>query len=244
MLLKYTRYILVTLYTLFMSFVALILCLVRPFKATNSYYAGRLLGSPVLALLGLSTRIENWKGLYEHRPCIFISNHQSNIDLFICGKWISPGTVSLGKKSIRRIPLFGQMYWLAGNILIDRANKKSALRTMDTAAQVILERNVSVWMMPEGTRHRGPGVKAFKKGPFYTAIKAKIPIVPVAYNRYSDSMDLTKIKSGVVLARVHDVIHTNTMTVDDVDALMERCQEILHKSVLELDREAEQYLTT
>lgn len=243
MLLKYLRLTIVTLYCALMSIVSFVFCLLRPFNATNSYYAGRLLGRPVLSMLGIKTMIENWEGLYEHRPCIFVSNHQSNVDLFICGQWISPGTVSLGKKSIRKIPLFGPMYWLAGNILIDRKNTKSALRTMDEAAEQILKRNVSVWMMPEGTRHRGPGIKSFKKGPFYTAIKAGIPVVPVAFNRYSDHLDFSKATSGLIMAQVFEVIETKNMSLADVDELMNKCHKILAEGVMHLDKQAEAKLS-
>lgn len=237
-ILKFLRLAIVTLYTAVISVVSFLICLVRPFHAKNSYIAGRLLGRPVLAMLGIRTRIENWNGLYQHRPCIFVSNHQSNIDLFLCGQWISPGTVSLGKKSIRLIPFFGLMYWFAGNILIDRGNKKKAFGTMDQAAAKVRERQVSIWMMPEGTRHKSQGVKTFKKGPFYTAIKAGVPIVPVAYSEYNHDLDFSQVLSGVVFAKVLEPIQTTHLTLDDVDELTKTCHRLVAQAVEELSKEA------
>jgi 1-acyl-sn-glycerol-3-phosphate acyltransferase len=239
MILKPLRLIVSAIYVALISLISMSFCLLRPFKAENSHLAGRLLGAPVLWILGIQIRIENWIGLYNHRPCIFVSNHQSNVDLFLCGRWISPGTVSLGKKSIKMIPFFGMLYWLAGNIMIDRKNKKSAINTMDEAADIINKRGVSVWMMPEGTRYRKPGVKPFKKGPFYTAIKAGVPIVPVAFNRYSDDLDFNRWNSGYVLAQVFEPISTKELTLDDVEQLSQRCYKIIQEGVERLNQEAQ-----
>jgi len=51
-------------------------------------------------------------------PYIFLANHQNNFDLFTHTTAVPKGTVSLGKKSLAWMPLFGQIYWLSGNILI------------------------------------------------------------------------------------------------------------------------------
>ena len=235
MVLKYIRFFFITILFFLVGLLGTLFSLLRPFHPHNAFIFARLLGKPGLWILGLRSRIENHEGLYKPRPCVFISNHQHNLDILPCAQWMSPGTVSLGKKSIRKIPFFGQFYWLSGNVLIDRNNKKSALQTMDQAAEAINKRNLSIWMMPEGTRHKGPGVKAFKKGPFYTAIKAQVPIVPVAINRYSDRLNFSHWVSGEMLARVYEPISTAGMGPEDVDALMERCYQIVSNGVAELE---------
>lgn len=44
------------------------------------------------------------------------------------------------------MPLFGQLYWLTGNILIDRANRSKAVGTIDQVVTSLKESDVSVWM--------------------------------------------------------------------------------------------------
>ncbi len=64
------------------------------------------------------------------------------------------------------MPLFGQLYWLSGNILIDRKNRTRAFETMAETARKIKEKCLSVWIFPEGTRSRGRGLLPFKLGHF------------------------------------------------------------------------------
>ena len=73
----------------------------------------------------------------------------------------------------------GELYWLTGNILIDRANRSKAMDTISQVAEQIKKNKVSVWMFPEGTRSRGRGLLPFKTGAFHAAIAAQVPIVPI-----------------------------------------------------------------
>ncbi len=155
----------------------------------------------------------------DNRPCVFISNHQHNLDIFPGAMALPERTVSIGKKSIIFIPFFGLYYWLSGNILIDRANKRRAFETMDTAAKTIKEKNISVWIMPEGTRSKGRGLLPFKKGPFVTAIKAGVPIVPIAWSNYVKQINLNRWHAGTIIMQVLDPISTTGIDINDVNQI-------------------------
>ena len=81
--------------------------------------------------------------------------------------------MSIGKKSILWMPLFGQIYWLSGNILIDRANRARAFETLAQTAVKIKEKCLSIWIFPEGTRSRGRGLLPFKAGAFHRRLLRK-----------------------------------------------------------------------
>jgi 1-acyl-sn-glycerol-3-phosphate acyltransferase len=121
---------------------------------------------------------------------------------FIIAQMVPKRTVSIGKKVIRLFPIFGQLYWLSGNILINRKKKKSAKGVMSNAAQEMNRRNLSVWIMAEGTRSKGRGILPFKKGAFFTAIQAKRPIVPIAISQYHKTLDTSRWNSGKVIMQV------------------------------------------
>jgi 1-acyl-sn-glycerol-3-phosphate acyltransferase len=195
---------------------------------------GRVLGRPVLKMLGIDFQIEGKEILVENRPGIFISNHQDNIDLFCCGAIIPKRTVSLGKKSLRWIPFFGQMYWLTGNVLIDRAHKKRAYGTMDKAVEAVTEKDTTIWMMPEGTRNRVGGVAPFKKGVFYAAIKSRRPLTPICFNRYSEHINLNKIKSGKIRMKVLSPIDTTKWKEDQAGELAEHCHDLVSQCLKEM----------
>ena len=104
----------------------LLLGICRPFNPDNSRLCARLYSMPALRILRLNLS-RDAKGLLEHqRSCVIIANHQSNYDLYVLGRVVPKRTVSIGKKSLKWVPFFGQLYWLAGNVLIERGNAKQA----------------------------------------------------------------------------------------------------------------------
>lgn len=233
-MLKALRITVVGVYVIVTSFIGTLLCLLRPFNPDNSRLMGRVLGRPVLKLLGVDFKIEGREILEKQRPGIFISNHQHTFDLFCCGSIIPKRTVSLGKKSLRWIPFFGQMYWLTGNVLIDRGHKRKAYGTMDKAVEAVTQNDTTIWMMPEGTRNRVGGVAPFKKGVFYAAIKSGQPLTPVCFNRYSENIDLNKKVSAKIKMKVLPSIDTRDWREDQVAQLAEHCHDLISQAIKEV----------
>ena len=236
MILKYFRFFLCGILLGLVGIFGTILGILRPFNPNNVYLMAKFvkLGTNILGIEVEKRNIEIMKG---HHPGLFISNHQHNIDIFMACHVLPDRTVSLGKKSIRLIPLFGQFYWLSGNVLIDRKNKRKAHGTMDEVASQIREGNKSIWMMPEGTRSHGRGVLPFKKGAFFTAINAQVPISPICVSSYDKSIDFSKWKAGKVIVEVLDPIPTKGLTKRDVGELCQTTHELVKNKVQELDNE-------
>jgi len=90
---------------------------------------------------------------YTRGQHVYIANHQNNWDLFTVAAAVTPKVVTVGKKSLAFLPLFGQLYWLTGNILIDRGNRSKAMGTIDQVIDKMKNSDVSIWMFPEGTRN-------------------------------------------------------------------------------------------
>lgn len=235
MLLKFVRLFFYILWVVIACLIGIVAGVLRPFSAKNTRLISRIINCGHF-ILGVKVELRNKQGL-EHRPCVFISNHQDNMDIIPGCHTVPPDTVTIGKRDILYIPFFGVFYWLAGNILINRGNKKSAFSTMDQAAAQIRERKISVWIMPEGTRSRGRGILPFKKGPFITAIKAQVPIVPIAISSYISHLDLTKWHSGKILIEILPPIETKGLTAEDSTSIKDRAYEMIVEAVGRLDRE-------
>lgn len=238
-MLKVIRLFIFAIWVIFAATLGTISALFRPFSTKNLMLTAGLIKYGEY-ILGMKIFIRNRQILLDNRPCVFVSNHQDNLDIILGSKIIAERIVTIGKRQILWIPFFGIFYWLAGNILIDRKNKRSAFGTMDQAAKSVTEKNISVWIMPEGTRSRGRGLLPFKKGPFVTAIKAQVPLVPVAWSNYIQVMDLNKWKSCVVIEEVLPPIQTKGMTLEDVDKLRDHTYEVLKSAIERLDKEAKQ----
>jgi len=112
------------------------------------------------------------------RPYVVVSNHQSMADIPILSrlpwemKWVA-------KRELFSLPFVGWMLRLAGDIPIDRKDRGSGARAL-IAAEKVLENKCSVMLFPEGTRSVDGRVRQFAEGAFYLAIKARVPILPVA----------------------------------------------------------------
>lgn len=150
------------------------------------------------------------------------------------GTFVPKKTVSVGKKIIRWFPFFGQIYWLSGNILIDRKRKKKALGAMKQAGDKMMERGIKVWIMPEGTRSKGRGLLPFKKGAFHLAKQTNLPVIPVVLSHYANRIDLNSFKKTPILAKVCPPIDSKEF--DSPEALKNHCQALFEKELVELDR--------
>ena len=232
------RVFLLCLHFALASVLGLIVGLLRPFNPDNSRVCARIYSLPALWLMGVKVRLEADSVLNHQRPAVIVANHLSNDDLFVFGRIVPKRTVSLGKTSLKWIPLFGQLYWLAGNVLIDRGNAIRAKQSMLQLTDTLQHKDLSIWVFVEGTRSHGKGLGPFKKGAFQMAINAGVPIVPVVSNTYVRQVKLGRWNNGEIILRSMPPIPTTGLTLDDVPALMDRCRQQMLDMIETLDREA------
>lgn len=210
--------------------------ILRPFHRNNTALVSHVFGS-MHRLFGLRLIIRVPEGLQEQGPFVYIANHQNSYDIFTMSRSLLPGTVTIGKKSLKWIPFFGQLYWLSGNILIDRKNKGRAHGTIGTAAAAIRQRKLSVWMFPEGTRNYGRGLLPFKTGAFHTALQAKVPVVPVCMSTTHNQVSLNRWHNGTVIIEFLPPIETAHLKKEGARALMQTAHEQMSAKIAELDAE-------
>jgi 1-acyl-sn-glycerol-3-phosphate acyltransferase len=195
--------------------------------------------------LGLRVEVTGRENIMARRPCIYIANHQSAFDVPVLAELHTPHTVIIGKKELSRIPLFGWLYRVTGNILIDRANRSNAVGRLREAEVAIRERGVSVWIFPEGTRGNTRGqLLPFKKGAFYMAIATGAPLVPVVVGPVSDVFDLNerRARPGTVRVRVLEPIATDGLADSDVDQLMSVARARMSGALAELSSDPDRSL--
>jgi len=153
--------------------------LVVPRWSNLLIHAGRLWARSLLAAAGARVRFHGLERARRHRPCIFIANHQSIVDIWVLLTFLPPNTRFVAKRELFRIPIFGWALAASGCIAIDRGNRSRAIRSLRTAGERI-RAGRSVVLFPEGTRSRDGSLKPFKKGAFHLAVQAGVPVVPVA----------------------------------------------------------------
>ena len=112
------------------------------------------------------------------RPYVFVANHSSSADAFAIVRL--PWEMKLiFKRSLLKIPLLGWQLRMAGDVPVVRGDKESARRAMEEL-RGWLERRVSVFFFPEGTRSPDGALGPFREGAFRLAIEAGVDVLPLA----------------------------------------------------------------
>jgi len=220
--------------------ISIVYCLLRPFHRNNVYHTSRYLGK-IPTLLGVEVEVRIPESVKNIGPVVWAANHQNSYDLFTHANAVLPGTVSVGKKSLKWIPFFGQMYWLTGNILIDRKNTSKAMNTIDLTADKIKKDKLSVWMFPEGTRSRGRGLLPLKTGAFRTAIQAGVPIVPICASNQVGTINLNRWDNGKIIIEFLDPIPLNDASRENLRSIVNETHKLMYNKIETLSIEAAAY---
>lgn len=200
------------------------------------HHTARYLGK-VTKLLGFDVEVRIPESVKSIGPVVYVANHQNSYDVFTMANAVQPGTVTVGKKSLKWIPIFGQMYWLTGNILIDRKNTSKAMNTMGVTASKITKDKLSVWMFPEGTRSRGRGLLPFKTGAFRTAELANVPIVPICASNQEGTIKMGRWNNGKIIIEFLDPIYMTGDNGSSVRNIVDKTHALMSAKISQLDEE-------
>jgi 1-acyl-sn-glycerol-3-phosphate acyltransferase len=166
-------------WTLFvvLSLMTLVLVLLVP-PLTVRRAIARQVSSLFLLLAGMPVRVLSADRLPEH-PCVVVANHSSYLDGVILKAALPANFCFVIKKEMVKVPLAGALLRRIGSEFVDRFNRHSggmdARRIIRTASG-----GQSLAFFPEGTFTEQPGLARFHIGAFIIAVRASMPVVPVA----------------------------------------------------------------
>jgi 1-acyl-sn-glycerol-3-phosphate acyltransferase len=111
---------------------------------------------------------------------------------------------------------------------VDRFDRDSAIVSMEKATEAI-RAGQSFLIYPEGTRSSDGRLQELKKGTAVMAIKAGVPIVPIACSGAHRVMEKHKlnIKPGEILVEFLAPIDASQYTFEERDALTNRLHDEL-----------------
>lgn len=185
------------------------------------------------SICGIRVKVIDRHKVDKNQSYIFACNHTSNLDTMIFPRSSIFALRPLAKKEIKKIPVMGYLFDKAG-IFVDRSSAESRSESMK-AMKNLIDRGVSVFIFPEGTRNRtdkplGP----FYNGAFRLAIESGIPIVPVVMTNVRRMMSEKTIwmKPGKATVIYHDPISTEGYTMDDVEKLRDKVYQVMEESVI------------
>jgi 1-acyl-sn-glycerol-3-phosphate acyltransferase len=140
-----------------------------------------------LRLSGVRVRVSGLERLDPERSYVFVANHRSFLDTAAMFYHLGRRLGLVAKKELLKVPILGYGMGYVNILAIDRSNRERAIETM-RAATDRLRRGVSFAVFAEGTRARPGELLPFKKGAFYMAVEAGVPVVPVAIKHTDELM--------------------------------------------------------
>ncbi len=113
--------------------------------------------------------------------CVVLSKHQSAWETLFLQARLQPAT-TVAKRELLRIPFFGWGMALARPIAIDRDKPAQALKDVIRQGAARLAGGERVIIFPEGTRTLPGEQREYSAGGAMLAVKAGVPVLPVALN--------------------------------------------------------------
>ena len=125
----------------------------------------------------LPIKLEDRNAIVRHQPCIIISNHQSMLDLFLFAA-SKPAIFCYLIKSwpLKKLFFYAPVMKELGYVNVDGHTPEE----IDKLCMERIASGVSVVVFPEGTRSRNGKLGKFHSGAFRLAIKAGVPVLPLA----------------------------------------------------------------
>ena len=202
----------------------------------EKYYTGKLIkmwARWVIWSTGIQYEIDGLDNLNLDKRYIFMSNHESALDIVLGVAAIPYNLVFLAKKELFRVPVFGWAMEAAGMIKIDRQNPEIARKSVSEAVDTLMHSSFSTLIYPEGTRSNGEELLPFKKGGFILAIRTQLPVVPITILGAGNVLPkgTLAIKKSHIKMIIDNPIPTLGMDINNKDQLLQDCRNIINQNL-------------
>lgn len=192
----------------------------------------RLWARLLLGLCFIRVRVPGKERLDLNRPYVFVGNHLSLMDTPVVLANIPVRFLFMANEKYFRYPFLGTHLRRSGHLAVDSDDVRGSLKVMSEAARTISEKGWSILLFPEGARSKDGRFGEFKEGAAYIAIKAGVPVVPMALvgTREVLAVGSHHIRGGRVELRLGTPIPTTGLSLKDRGALTQ----LMHDRVAEL----------
>lgn len=170
------------------------------------YRATRFMLSSSCRLAGVRFQVEGLDRIPRDRACIFMSNHVSNLDPPTLISIIPGRTSAFMKRSLMNLPILGTGFRQGEFIAVDRSGNPADAQRSVTEAQRVLAKGIHITTFVEGTRSPDGRMLPFKKGPFFLAMAAGAPCIPVSI--YGTETMLPKGSQHIHPGEAHVIFHS------------------------------------
>lgn len=187
---------------------------------------------------GCTLRIRGEENLRKHAVAVYASNHTSYMDTPVIFAALPFQFRILAKKELWPIAFIGWYLNRSGQIPVDTANPHATLSSLGTGVRA-LRGGMPLFVFPEGGRTASGELMPFLSGAAYLAIRAKVPLVPIALSGVYDLLPIhtRHLYPGELTLSVGEPIDTRGMTPRQVEELTARLRNEIEAMLAVKDRE-------
>ncbi|HVT47571.1 MAG TPA: lysophospholipid acyltransferase family protein [Vicinamibacterales bacterium] len=162
------------------------------------------------------------------RAYVYIANHASLIDTPALFGYLPYPFRIMVKKELFYVPFLGWHLQTAGNFGVDRRDPRRAAKSLRRVVDGVRS-GTSLVVFPEGTRTPDGRLQEFKAGAFKIAIRAGVPVVPVAIRGTFALLPKTTLapRPGRVDVIIGAPIETDAYSDKTVEALVTRTKQVI-----------------
>ena len=163
------------------------------------------------------------ENLKKYPVAVYASNHTSYMDTPVIFAALPFQFRILAKKELWPIAFIGWYLDRSGQIPIDTANPHASMSSLGVGVKA-LRGGTSLFVFPEGGRTETGQLKPFLSGAAYLAIRAQVPLVPIALTGVYDLLPIhaRHFYPGELALSVGEPIETKGMTPRQTEELSAR----------------------
>jgi 1-acyl-sn-glycerol-3-phosphate acyltransferase len=197
----------------------------------------------LVRISGSKLTIRGSENLLRHGVAVYAANHTSYMDTPAIFASLPFQFRILAKKELWPIAFIGWYLNRSGQIPIDTVTARGTLTSLATGVRALNE-GMPLFVFPEGGRTNNGGLQPFMSGAAYLAIKAQVPLVPLALRGVYDllPMHTHHFFPGELTLTVGEPINTTGMTTRQVDELNQRLRTAIAEMLAESGASSEEYL--
>ena len=169
---------------------------------------------------GSPLTIRGAENLHKHPVAVYAANHTSYMDTPVVFSALPFQFRILAKKELWSLPFIGWYLNRSGQIPIDTENPRAALSSLSAGVKA-LRLGMPLFVFPEGSRTPNGDLQAFLSGAAFLAIRAQVPLVPVALSGVYDLLPIHThhFYPGDLTLSAGTPIDTTGMTIRQADEL-------------------------
>jgi len=169
---------------------------------------------------GCSLTVRGKENLGKYPVAVYASNHTSYMDTPVVFASLPFQFRILAKKELWPIAFIGWYLDRSGQIPIDTANPRATLSSLGLGVKA-LRSGMPLFVFPEGARTPNGEMQTFLSGAAYLAIRAQVPVVPIALSGVYDLLPIhtRHFYPGKLTLAAGEPIETTGMTVRQTEEL-------------------------